>query len=36
MRRVATPEEVAAVVAFALGDDASYITGETIRVAGGR
>ena len=35
MRRVGRPEEVAAVIAFALSPDASYVAGTTIRVAGG-
>jgi len=35
MGRVGTPEEVAAVVAFALSDAASYVSGTTLRVAGG-
>jgi 3-oxoacyl-[acyl-carrier protein] reductase len=35
MRRLGTPEEVAAVVAFLFSDGASYITGETISVNGG-
>lgn len=34
--RAGEPEEVAAVVAFALSDAASYVTGTTLRVAGGR
>jgi NAD(P)-dependent dehydrogenase (short-subunit alcohol dehydrogenase family) len=34
--RVGTPEEVAAVVAFVLSDEASYITGAIIPVDGGR
>jgi NAD(P)-dependent dehydrogenase (short-subunit alcohol dehydrogenase family) len=34
--RVGEPEEVAAVVAFALSAEASYVTGTTLRVAGGR
>ncbi len=35
MRRQGTPEEVAAVVRFLTGPDASYITGQTIVVDGG-
>ena len=35
MRRLGTPEEVAAVVAFLFSDGASYVTGETISVNGG-
>ena len=34
--RAGEPEEVAAVVAFALSGAASYVTGTTLRVAGGR
>ncbi len=34
--RSAQPEEVAGVVAFLLGADAAYLTGTTIRMAGGR
>ncbi|MBI2899778.1 MAG: SDR family oxidoreductase [Planctomycetes bacterium] len=34
--RLATPEDVAAVVAFLCGDGARYVTGEVIRVDGGQ
>jgi 3-oxoacyl-[acyl-carrier protein] reductase len=36
LRRLASPEDVASAVAFLLSDGAAYITGETIRVNGGR
>ncbi len=36
MKRLAKPEEIAATIAFLLSDDASYITGQTIHVDGGR
>jgi 3-oxoacyl-[acyl-carrier protein] reductase len=36
VRRLATPEDVAAAVAFLVSDEADYITGETIRVNGGQ
>jgi glucose 1-dehydrogenase len=36
MGRVGRPEEIAAVIRFALSDEASYLSGDTIRVAGGR
>jgi glucose 1-dehydrogenase len=35
LKRVATPDEVAAVVAFISGPDAAYVTGENINVDGG-
>jgi 2-hydroxycyclohexanecarboxyl-CoA dehydrogenase len=35
LRRIGTPDEVAAAIAFLAGDDASYITGQTINVSGG-
>ena len=36
MKRLAKPEEVASAIAFLLSDDASYITGQTLHVDGGR
>jgi NAD(P)-dependent dehydrogenase (short-subunit alcohol dehydrogenase family) len=36
LRRIAEPDEVAAVAAFLASDDASYVTGETVFVDGGR
>lgn len=35
MNRFGKPSEIASTVAFLASDDASYITGETIVVAGG-
>jgi len=35
MRRLGTPEEIAAGIAFLMSDDASYITGQTLFVDGG-
>jgi len=36
MRRAGEPEEVADAVAWLMGQEASYVTGTTLRVAGGR
>ena len=36
MRRLGEPEEIAAVACFLASDDASYMTGQTIFVDGGR
>ncbi|MFA6450946.1 MAG: SDR family oxidoreductase, partial [bacterium] len=36
LRRLAAPEDVARAVVFLASDDASYLTGETIRVCGGQ
>lgn len=35
MRRIGTPDEVAAAVAFLAGEDSSYVTGQTLGVSGG-
>jgi len=34
--RLARPEEIAAVIAFLLSDDASYVTASIVHVDGGR
>lgn len=36
LRRLAKPNDVANVVSFLAGDEANYLTGETIRVCGGQ
>jgi len=35
LKRIATPDEIAAVIAFLCSEEAGYITGETIGVTGG-
>ena len=35
MKRFGTPEEEAAAICFLAADEASYITGEVMNVAGG-
>lgn len=35
MKRLAQPEEIARMVAVLLSDDASFMTGEIVRVDGG-
>lgn len=36
LRRLAKPEDIANAVAFLMSDDASFITGETLRINGGQ
>jgi NAD(P)-dependent dehydrogenase (short-subunit alcohol dehydrogenase family) len=36
MKRIGKPEEIARAILFLLSDDSSYVTGTTLRVAGGR
>jgi 3-oxoacyl-[acyl-carrier protein] reductase len=35
LKRMSTPEEIAAVIAFLASDQAQWITGDTLRVDGG-
>jgi 2-hydroxycyclohexanecarboxyl-CoA dehydrogenase len=35
MRRLGRPEDVACAVAFLCGEEAGYITGQTLSVSGG-
>ena len=35
LKRIGTPEDIAAAAAFLAGDDASYITGQVLEVGGG-
>ena len=34
--RVGTPDEIASVIVWLCGDDASYVAGANVRIAGGR
>jgi 3-oxoacyl-[acyl-carrier protein] reductase len=36
LRRVAQPEDIAEVIAFLASDAASFVTGQTVYVDGGR
>jgi 3-oxoacyl-[acyl-carrier protein] reductase len=36
MGRLGTPEEIAAAIRFLLSDEASFITGQSLVVSGGR
>jgi 3-oxoacyl-[acyl-carrier protein] reductase len=35
LKRIAQPDDIAAVVAFLASDDARWVTGDTVRVDGG-
>ena len=35
LKRIGSPEEIASVAAFLASDDASYLTGQVLRVDGG-
>ena len=36
LRRLQTPDDVAATIAFLCSDDGAYITGEAVNVSGGQ
>lgn len=36
MGRIGQPEEIASIIVFLLGDDSSFMTGETLSASGGR